>query len=223
MVRWEKGGLSLARFSDQLLMIGEPKTLQAAVDRRMRDSKNYSPLLARAAQFAGKTCGWSSSRLPDELASRFVPLEMDAKSFAGSLSVRNGLELEAVLAVGSEQQATASAEKLKQSIPTMPGIARGLEVSTEDGGCCSSCRQQGASSRGAAGPEPAAPAAPVETIKVETPKQVERVAVALPATFSKRKLKNLWKSLLKNRRKQSVRAGLEVIRIVLPKPDESDP
>ncbi len=179
----EKGVLSLARISDQLLMIGEPQTLQTAVDRTMTDSKNYSPLLARAAQFAGKDLWVVSSRLPDDLASRFVPLDMEAQSFEGSLSVRNGLELDAGLAVGSEQQATASAEKLKQSIPTLPGIARGLEVSTEDGWVLltlSANKEHVVAALRA--PEPApAPAAPVETIKVETPKQVERVAVALPA------------------------------------------
>lgn len=179
----EKGVLSLARISDQLLMIGEPRTLQAAVDRTMTDSKNYSPLLARAAQYAGKDLWVVSSRLPDDLASRFVPLEMDAQRFEGSLSVRNGLELDAGLAVGSEQQAEASAEKLKQSIPTFPGIARGLEVSTEDGWVLltlSANKDQVVAALRA--PEPApAPAAPVETIKVETPKQVERVALALPA------------------------------------------
>ncbi len=44
----EKSVLSLARLSDQLLMIGEPNTLERAIDRTINDSKNYSPLLKGA-------------------------------------------------------------------------------------------------------------------------------------------------------------------------------
>ncbi len=174
----EKGALSIARVNDQLLLIGDPATLQAAVDRTVTDSKNYSPLLARAAQFAQKDLWAVSSHLPDDLASRFIPLDAEAKSFEGSLSVRNGLELDAALSIGSEQEANTSAEKLRQSIPTFPAIARGLQVTVEDGwvmlGLSASREQVIAALRGP-GPVPV----PVETIKVETPKHIERVAVDL--------------------------------------------
>ena len=79
----EKGVLSIARFSDQLVMIGDPKTLQAAVDRSMTDSRNHSPLLARAAQFAQKDLWVVASQLPDDLAGRFVPLDTEARGFEG--------------------------------------------------------------------------------------------------------------------------------------------
>jgi hypothetical protein len=177
----EKGALSLARINDQLLMIGNPETLQTAVDRTITDSKNYSPLLARAAQYAQKDLWVVSSRLPDDLANRFVPLDTEAQSFEGSVSVRNGLELDAGLSIGSEQQANASAEKLRQSVGTFPAIARGLQVTVEDGwvmlGLAASREQVTAALRG---PEQVLEA-PVETIKVETPKRVEHVAVELPA------------------------------------------
>jgi hypothetical protein len=175
----EKGMLSIARMTDQLLMIGSPQVLQGAVDRTMTDSKNYSPLLARAAQFAQKDLWVVSSHLPDDLASRFVPLDTEAQSFEGALSVRNGLELDAALSIGSEQQANASAETLRKSIPAFPAIARGLLVTVEDGwvmlGLSASREQVIAALRG---PEPVP--APVETIKVETPKHMERVAVDVP-------------------------------------------
>ncbi len=174
-----KGVLSLARISDQLVMIGEPKTLQSAVDRMLSDSKDYSPLLARAAQYAQKDLWVVSSRLPDDLANRFVPLDTEAESFEGSLSVRNGLELDAALAAGSDQQAAASAGKLRLSIPALPAIARGLQVTTEDGWvmlALSATRDQ--VSAALRGPEPAP--APVETIKVETPLRVEGITVAPP-------------------------------------------
>jgi hypothetical protein len=172
----EKGALSIARVNDQLLMVGDPATLQAAVDRTITDSKNYSPLLARAAQFAQKDLWAVSSHLPDDLASRFIPLDTEAKSFEGSLSVRNGLELDAALSIGSEEEANRSAEKLRQSIPAFPAIARGLQVTVEDGwvmlGLSASREQVMAALRG---PDPAP--VPVETIKVETPKHMERIAV----------------------------------------------
>ena len=176
----EKGALSIARFSDQLVMIGDPKALQAAVDRSMSDSKNYSPLLARAAQFAQKDLWVVSSQLPDDLANRFVPLDTEAQSFAGSVSVRNGLEIEAVLSAASEQQANASAEKLRQAVPTLPAIARGLQVTVEDDSIflslAASREQVIAALRG---PDPVP--VPVETIRMESPKGVEQVAIEKPA------------------------------------------
>jgi hypothetical protein len=124
----EKGVLSVARMNDQLIMIGDPKTLEMAVDRSLADSKTHSPLLARAAKFAQKDLWVVASQLPDDLANRFVPLDTEAQSFEGSLTVRNGLEMEAVLAARSQQEANTSADKLRGSVPTLPAIARGLEI-----------------------------------------------------------------------------------------------
>jgi len=175
----EKGLLSIARMSDQLVMIGEPKTLEMAVDRSMSDSRNYSPLLARAAKFTQKDLWVVASGLPDELASRFVPLDTEAQSFEGSLSVRNGLEMEAVLAARSAQEAGVSADQLRKTIPTLPAIARGLEVTVEEDSvilALSATREQVIAAL--RGPEPVA--APVETIKVETNSHVEYVEVEKP-------------------------------------------
>jgi hypothetical protein len=175
----EKGALSIARFSDQLAMIGDQKVLQAAVDRSMSDSKNYSPLLARAAQFAQKDLWVIASRLPDDLANRFVPLDTEAQSFEGSVSVRNGLEMEAILSAASPQQATASAAKLRQTIPTLPAIARGLQVSAEDDAIflsLAASREQIIAALRRPDPVPT----PVETIRMETPKGVQQIAIEKP-------------------------------------------
>ncbi len=178
----EKDVLSVARMNDQLVMIGEPKTLEMAVDRSMADVKNYSPLLARAAKFAQKDLWVVASQLPDDLANRFVPLDTEAQSFEGSVSVRNGLEIDAVLAARSEQEADASADKLRKTIPTLPAIARGLQVTVEDGSillALEATREQVIAAL--RGPDAApAPAAPIDTIKVETPGQVEQVIVDKP-------------------------------------------
>jgi hypothetical protein len=178
----ETGGLSVARLNDQLLMIGDPKTLQQAVDRSMDDSRNYSPLLARAARFTQKDLWVVTSQLPDELANRFVPLDNEAQSFEGSVSLRNGLELEAVLSTASEQQADASAGRLRQAIPTYPAIAKGLVVTVEKDSVTLSLaatrEQVTAALRGPELPQPVA--LPVETIKIETPSHVEYVPVEKP-------------------------------------------
>jgi len=175
----EKGVLSMARLSDQLLMIGEPTTLEMAVDHNINDPKNYSPLLARASKFAQKDLWVVASQLPDDLASRFVPLDTEAQSFEGSLSVRGGLELDAVLSARSEEEANASAEKLRKAAPAFPAIARGIEITVEDESLrltLTATREQMIAALRA--PEPVA--SPPETIKVETPTEVRRVIVEKP-------------------------------------------
>jgi hypothetical protein len=175
----EKGVLSVARMNDQLAMIGDPKTLEIAVDRSMTESKNYSPLLSRAAKFAEKDMWVVSSHLPDDLANRFVPLDASAHSFEGSLSVRNGLELDAVLSAGSAQEANGSAEKLRQAVPAFPVIVRGLQVTVEDESvllALAATREQVV----AALRRPDPVAAPVETIILKTAGKVEQVAVEKP-------------------------------------------
>lgn len=225
----EKGALSIARFSDQLVMIGDPKALQSAVDRAMSDSKDYSPLLARAAQFAQKDLWVVSSQLPDDLANRFVPLDTEAQSFAGSVSVRNGLKMEAVLSAGSERQATATVGKLRQSVPTLPLIARGLQVSAEDDAVylslAASREQVIAALRG---PDPAP--VPVETIRIETPKGIEQVAIEKPepqkpvAVVVEKPVEKLVEKPVE--KPQVIRIfGLDSgpREIVLPKPEKQNP
>ncbi len=175
----EKGALSIARLNDQLVMLGDPKTLEIAIGRGLSDSKQYSPLLARAAKFAQKDLWVVASQLPDDLASRFIPLDIEAENFEGSLSVRNGLELNATLAAKSEQEAAASAEKLRGNVPTLPAIARSLEIRVEADSIeltLLATREQVMAALRA--PEPVAP--PPETIKVETPAQAEQIAVGKP-------------------------------------------
>jgi hypothetical protein len=181
----EKGVLSVARLNDQLVLIGDPKTLQEAVDRGMDDSRNYSPLLSRAARFAQSDLWVVASQLPDDLANRFVPLDTEAQGFEGSVSLRNGLELDAVLSAGSEQKANASAGRLRQAIPAFPAIVRGLEVTVENDSvmlALAATREQVIAAL--RGPEPVPQ--PVETIKVETPNHVEYVVVEKPEVVEKR-------------------------------------
>ena len=124
-----KTTLSMAQVSSQLLLIGMRKTLEDAIDRDQSETgRRYSPLLARAARFAQQDLWVVSDRLPDTLASLFIPLEVEARSFEGSVSIREGLRLEAALDAGSEQAAAEIAESVRQSIPNLPAVARGLKV-----------------------------------------------------------------------------------------------
>ena len=175
----QKGVLSLARLNDQLVLIGEPTTLQEAVDRSLDDARTYSPLLARAARFAQKDLWVVASHLPDDLANRFVPLDTEAQGFEGSVSLHNGLELDATLAAGSAPQANAMADQLRRATPTLPAIMRGLQVTVaEDSVLLALAANRAEVIAALRGPDPVAP--PVEKIKVETPSHVEYVAVEKP-------------------------------------------
>ncbi len=124
-----KGSLSVAQVSGQLVLIGMRHTLEDALDRDQAETgRRYSPLLTRAARFAQQDLWVVSNHLPDPLASLFIPFEAEARSFEGSVSLREGLRLEAALDGGSEQAAAEIAESLRQSIPSLPAVARGLQV-----------------------------------------------------------------------------------------------
>src|SRR5271167_1002831 len=108
VVLWISPGktLSIAELSDQLMLIGLRKTLEDAVDRDAAETdRHYSPLLARAARYQSKDLWVVASQLPDPLASLFVPIETPTKTFEGSVSVRDGLHLEATIDAGSEDAA----------------------------------------------------------------------------------------------------------------------
>jgi hypothetical protein len=129
-----KETLSMAQIDEQLLLIGQLKTLESAIDRSQWSTGpialRYSPLLSRAARAASAGDLWVvANRLPDPLASLFVPLEIAAEGFDGVVSVRGGLHLDATVRTGTAPAAADIAESLTQSIPDMPGVAKGLQVS----------------------------------------------------------------------------------------------
>jgi hypothetical protein len=132
-----KETLSVAVISEGLLLVASRRSLEAAIDRTDPGAaestrpvnRRYSPLLARAARFSQNADLWViATQLPDPLASLFVPIEAEAKSFEGSLSLREGLHLEAVLDAGSADDAAGVARELRKSVPSLPAIARGLQV-----------------------------------------------------------------------------------------------
>ena len=136
----QPGLLSVALLSPQLVLVGSRKTLEASIDRATdlaaqesetarASVRKYSPLLAHAAQFAHNADLWVvSSRLPDPLASRFVPLETEARAFEGGVSVQNGLRLEALLSASSNEGGLVMAEHLRGEFAALTPLARAIEI-----------------------------------------------------------------------------------------------
>jgi len=127
-----KDTLSIARISDQLVLLGHVKTLQEAIDRSLEENgRSYSPLLARAARYAQKDFWVVAAHLPDPLANIFVPIDAEADAFAGSVSIDDGLHLEASLTEASEKAAGEIAQALRHDVPAMPSFGRGLQIDTD--------------------------------------------------------------------------------------------
>jgi hypothetical protein len=126
--------LSVARVSDTVLLIGQRKTLEETIAGSLSDSiRRYSPLLARGARLSQDWDLWiATSRMPDPLASVFVPLEIAADAFEGGVIARDSLQLGASYQMSSARQATAAAEKLRQDVPSFPWVAQGLQVLADD-------------------------------------------------------------------------------------------
>lgn len=127
------GKVGVAQVSEQVLLLGDQAALQAAIDRTLPGAaRTYSTLLPKAARFAQTGDLWVVAlKLPDPLASLFVPLENNATEFLGQVSVRDGLSVEASFDAGSEAGAAAAAKELRERAPFLPAVARGLQSATE--------------------------------------------------------------------------------------------
>jgi hypothetical protein len=127
-----KSGLGIAQLSDQLLLAGSRTALVAAVDRSLAERRHYAPVLSRAARYSRADLFVVTDRLPDPLASVFVPLDLVAGAqtgaFEGYVTVGDGLALEASLDAGAPDKAETIGTNLRQSIPLLPAVVRGLEV-----------------------------------------------------------------------------------------------
>ena len=127
-----KETLSVAQISDQMLLLGHVKTLQETIDRSLEETtRTYSPLLAKAARYAQQDLWVVASHLPDPLANIFVPIDVEANAFAGSVSLRDGLHLEASITAESEQAAAKIAAALKQDVPQMPSMGGGFQIDAQ--------------------------------------------------------------------------------------------
>ena len=130
-------GLGAAQFGDQVALIGSRKSIEAAIDRSIRSSdpadRRYSPLLIAGARLARTRDLWVvAAELPDPLASLFVPLSITARNFEGGItahdSLDQGLQMGAIHEAASDKGAAEAAASIRNSIPTLPAVAKGLEV-----------------------------------------------------------------------------------------------
>jgi len=128
-----KDTLSVARMSDQIILVGRVKNLEEAIDRSLLEEadRTYSPLLARAAHYAQDDLWVVAARLPDPLAERFVPIEAEAEGFEGGVSLEGGLRFGAVLSASSEDTARQLAETMQQTVLSLPAVARGIQVNVD--------------------------------------------------------------------------------------------
>ncbi len=126
--------LSLCQFNERVVLIGSVKTLRAAIDRSLAETRTYSPLLIQGARLARTRDLWAvATELPDPLASIFIPLDVasgNIRNFEGGITLREGLELGAILDGGSEAGAAEVAASVRKSIPQFPAVAKGLQVAT---------------------------------------------------------------------------------------------
>jgi hypothetical protein len=125
-----KETLSVARMSDQLVLLGLLKNLQDAIDRSLLEdtSRVSSPLLARAAHYSQDDLWVVATGLPDTLADRFIPIDAVAQGFEGGVSLQGGLKLKAAFTTPSEESADQLVETLKGMLVSMPVATRGIEV-----------------------------------------------------------------------------------------------
>ncbi len=125
--------LGVAEISEQLVLVGARKTLQTAVDRSLLESaRPYSGLLPRAARFSQTGDLWVVAlKLPDPLASLFVPLDAQGYEFAGELSIRGGLSVDASFDASSTDAAETIAAQIQEQAQTLPSFARALEATSD--------------------------------------------------------------------------------------------
>jgi hypothetical protein len=125
--------LSIAYISEKLLLVGARKTLEETISRVANPKeRTYSPLLARAARYSKEDLWVVASRLPDPLASQFLPLEIEATAFEGSVSAWDGLHLVAAVERSSPMKALDFADSLADHLASRPAMAEATEISTRD-------------------------------------------------------------------------------------------
>jgi hypothetical protein len=184
--------LSVALMTPQVVLLGSRKTLEAAIDRatelaakegetQRATVRKYSPLLARAAQFAHDADLWAvSSHFPDPLASRFVPLDVEARGFDGGVSIQNGLRLGGLLTASSSEGALVMAEHLRQNFATLSPLTSAMEIHVDGDqvgfSLTATPEEFTASLRNA--PAPVAPGPPQQVVAIVAPAEPLKPAEA---------------------------------------------
>jgi hypothetical protein len=124
-----KETLSVALMNEQLLLLGKVKNLQDTIDRNLLEqTSGFSPLLARAAHYAQEDLWVVATRLPDDLAERFIPIDAETEGFEGGVSLAGGLKLKALFTTSSEETADHLVDTLKGMLVALPMATQGIEL-----------------------------------------------------------------------------------------------
>ncbi len=125
--------LSIAYVSEKLVLVGSRRTLEDTINRIANPKdRAFSPLLARAARYSKEDLWVVASRLPDPLASRYLPVEIDATAFEGSVSAWDGLHMVASVERPTPNKALDFADSLAEVLAARPAMAVGTEITTRD-------------------------------------------------------------------------------------------
>jgi hypothetical protein len=129
----EADTLSVAYVNEKILLVGSAVTLESEI-ARVADpkSRSYSPLLARGARYIKEDLWVVAAKLPDPLASTFVPFDWEATAFEGSVSVWEGLHAVAAVERSTPTRAMDLADSIATSLASRPAMAEGTEVTTHD-------------------------------------------------------------------------------------------
>jgi len=127
--------LGVARISDQLVLVGAQKTLQAAIDNGLAETtRPPSALLTRTIGVSQTADLWVvAAKLPEPLAGLFVPLDADASEFVGHVELRGGVSPDGILVEASfdarsQPAAEGFIQGLRERSLAFPAIARGLAL-----------------------------------------------------------------------------------------------
>jgi len=129
----ESSVMSVAYIHEKLLLVGTRKNLEETIARIANPKdRSFSPLLARAARYSKEDLWVVASSLPDQLASLFVPLEIEATAFEGSVSTWDGLHLVASIERATPMKALDLADSLAENLASRPAMAEATEITTRE-------------------------------------------------------------------------------------------
>ena len=129
----EASVMSVAYIHEKLLLVGSRKNLEDTITRIANPKdRSFSPLLARAARYSKEDLWVVASRLPDPLASLFVPFEIEATAFEGSVSAWDGLHLVASIERTTPMKALDLADSLAENLASRPAMAEATEITTRE-------------------------------------------------------------------------------------------
>lgn len=126
------GQTALAFVNGELLLAGPRAAVQQALLWKTPSSLQPSHLITRGARYAQEDLWIVASRLPDPLASLFIPLDLQATAFEGSVSAWDGLHLVAAIEVGDSEGALDLAGTLEDALESRPVMKEGTKIETRN-------------------------------------------------------------------------------------------